>query len=709
MTHALVTNPTLIFFIVLAIILLAPLLLNRLRIPHIIGMIVAGVLVGPYGFHVLDNDASFAIFGQVGLLYLMFLAGIEIDLFHLQKNLRRGAVFGVLTFLVPLVLGYLSAVYLLHADIVTALLLASMYASHTLISYPVAVRFGVTKSPAVLIAIVGTIFAVIGALLTLATAVNVHQTGYFSAPQILLLLGKLIVYCLGITVVYRKLARWFLRRYQDRVTQFVFVLALVFFAAWLAEFIGLEGVLGAFFAGLVLNRFVPNASPLMARLEFAGNSLFIPYFLIGVGMMIDIRVITQVETLKIAGIMLGVALLAKWLAAFITQKIYGMEQSDRQMMFGLTTAHTAVALAVVSVGYNFGLMDHTVLNGTVLMILITCAIAPVVTSGAAARIKLRLLESAPVTDAEEDSRTLVPVDNPITSVALMELALFIHPSDLPQSQLIAIHVRTSNTTAARNNSTASLQLAREASAAVDVPVEAVERYSSDVASGLLHFIHERDVNCVVMGLHRRTSVVDSFFGHKFERIIEGSNRMILTCRFFNPVNTLGRIVVFVPPKAEYESGFRQWVTTLGRLARNLGSRIIFMCQPKLQRVIGGVLRRDRLDVRIEFRNMESWDDFVLLSNRIADDDLLAVVSARPGSLSYSPDLEEMPSFLQKYFTQTNLMVIFPGQYGRNEDVMSFIDPTGSEVSASRSWPERIASAVSRRLRRKRKQRIPENL
>lgn len=674
MRSALITDPTLIFFIVLAIILLAPLLLNRLKIPHIIGMIVAGVLVGPYGFHLLDNDASFKIFGQVGLLYLMFLAAIEIDLFHLRRNLKRGAVFGLLTFVLPLVFGFFSAIYFFDVDLVTGLLLASMYASHTLISYPVAVRFGITKAPAVLMAIVGTIIAVIGALLTLATAVNVHTTGYFSFLQIALLLGKLLAFGLGITLLYRYAARRFLRKYTDRVMQFVFVLALVFFAAWLAKAIGLESVLGAFFAGLVLNRFVPDSSPLMARLEFVGNALFIPYFLIGIGMMIDIRVIASLETLRLAAVMLAVALAAKWLAAWLTAKIYGMSGDDRQVMFGLTTAHTAVALAVVSVGYGFGLLDAAMLNATVLMILITCAIAPMATSGAAGRIKLRMLEDAPVVETATEN-TLVPVDNPVTALALMEVAMMIQPTGRRgEANLMAVHVRTSNSTAARANSDASLKLAREASATVDVPVTTIERYDANIASGLLNTINERDVNCVVMGLHRRVSLADSFFGHKLENILSQSNRMFFICRLFNPVNTLRRMVVVVPPKAEYEAGFRLCVTTLGRLARNLGCRMIFICLPKVSGIIGNILQREHIDVRLEFRNVEQWDDFVLIANRIADDDLLTVISARPGSLSFSADVEEMNVFLQKYFVRSNLIVVFPEQGDKNADTMSFIDP-----------------------------------
>lgn len=702
---ALVSNPILIFFIVLVIILLAPLLLNRLKIPHIIGMIVAGVVVGPYGFHVIDNDASFAIFGQVGLLYLMFLAAIEIDLFHLQKNLNRGLVFGLLTLFIPLILGFFSAVYLLHADLVTALLLASMYASHTLISYPVAVRFGITKSPAVLMAIVGTIIAVIGALLTLATAVNVHLNGYFSFGQIALLLCKLIAFCVGISLTYRLMARYFLRRYTDRITQFVFILALVFFAAWLAQFIGLEAVLGAFFAGLVLNRFVPNASPLMSRLEFAGNALFIPYFLISVGMMIDVRVITQMETLRIAGILLAVALATKWLAAAITSRVYGMEKADTGVMFGLTTAHTAVALAVVSVGVNFGLMDTAMLNGTVLMILISCAIAPMATSGSAATIKIRMLEQSTPADADHVARTLVAVDNPATTVQLMELALLLHPTDIEGNKLMAMHVRTETSPAARSNSDGSLQLALEAAATVDVDVDAFERFDADVASGLIHIINERDIVCAVMGLHRKISLVDTFFGEKMERILGKTDCMLILSRLFNPVNTLRRLVVFVPPKAEFESGFRKWLSAIGRLARALGSRLVFLCQPMQQRIISGVLHRERLDVRAEFRNMEQWDDFILLANRILDDDLLVVVNARPGSISHSTELDEMSGFLQRYFTQTNLLIVFPEQKGTPRDSISFIDPTGSETINSPAWPRRIATALSRRLHRNRR-RIP---
>ena len=449
---AMISNPVLIFFIVLVIILIAPILLNMIRVPHIVGLIVAGVIVGPYGFNLLERDSSFEIFGQVGLLYLMFLAGLEIDMYHLKRNLSKGVGFGLLTFLIPMVMGTLASVYLLGLSWTVSLLLASMFASHTLIPYPVVARFGITKNRAVLIAIVGTIVAVIGSLLVLATTVDINKTGGFAMTNLLWILVKLGIYCLVLLYVYPRLSRWFFKTYSDNVTQYVYVLAMVFLASWLAQVIGLEAVLGAFYSGLLLNKFVPNVSPLMSRIEFVGNALFIPYFLIGVGMMVDVHVIMQSDTIVVAVIMLVVALLSKWVAAFAAQKAFKMPSSERQVMFGLTTAHTAVALAVVTIGYNMILpdgsrmLDTTMLNGTVVMILVTCAIAPIVTSGAAAQVKLQMLTQGLESSASprrHNMSTLVAVSNPVTAASLLDLALMMKRKVTSES-LFAIHVRKDN-------------------------------------------------------------------------------------------------------------------------------------------------------------------------------------------------------------------------------------------------------------------------
>ncbi|MDE5566911.1 MAG: cation:proton antiporter, partial [Muribaculaceae bacterium] len=692
-TTPLVTQPVQIFFIVLVIILFTPLLLNKLKIPHIIGMIVAGVVIGPYGFNVLDNDSSFAIFGQVGLLYLMFLAGLEIDMYHLRLNMRRGLLFGVLTLVIPLVLGVLTSVWLLDLGWLTSLLLGAMYASHTLISYPVVARFGITKAPAVLIAIVGTIIAVIGALLVLAATVNVRREGAFDMLALLILIAKLAAWCVALLYIYPRATRRFFKSHNDKVTQYVFVLAMVFFAAWTAQLIGLEPVLGAFFAGLLLNRYVPPASSLMGSIEFVGNALFIPYFLISVGMMINVRVIANVDTLTVAGIMLAVAIVSKWLPAFIACRINRLDSSSEGVMFGLTAAHTAVALAVVSLGYNLGMLDTRILNSTVLVILVTCALAPIITAANAPKLKVKLLaaeEEDGVIRQTRVNNTLITVANPANAVPLVDLAVLMR-NDRGRHSMFALHVRDDNTKSAKNLTHASLEAARKAGAAADVQIETLERFDLNTVTGVLNVMEERDITEVILGMHRRAGVIDSFFGNKVEKLLRSTNKMVLISRCFIPLNTVTRIVVWVPYRAQYETGFSRWVRGLARLTRQLGCRIIFSCCADAQPLIRGVIYRENYGIRCEFNTLDSDDDYVLLANKVLDDDLFVIIGARPNSVSYTSSMSEMPTFLQRYFAHNNLLIVYPEQFGEGPALTSFVDPMSSDIAA-------LPSPLWRRLR-----------
>lgn len=686
LAQALVTQPVQIFFIVLAIILFAPLLLNKLKIPHIIGMIVAGVVIGPYGFNVLDNDSSFAIFGQVGLLYLMFLAGLEIDMYHLKLNLRRGLLFGILTLAIPLILGVVSSVWILNLDATTAFLLGAMYASHTLLAYPVAARLGITRAPAVLIAIVGTIIAVIGALLVLAATVSVRREGYFNIGAIALLMLRLALWVAALLYLYPRITRYFFKKFSDKVTQYVFVMVLVFLAACSAQLIGLEPVLGAFFAGLLLNRYIPVASPLMSSIEFVGNALFIPYFLISVGMMINVRVFGDTDTIVIALIMLAVALAGKWLPAFLAQKIYRMDGSSRNVMFGLTVAHTAVALAVVSVGYRLDMFDETILNSTIAVILVTCAIAPLITSPAAARLKVRLVDEEGNGDALKRIRTnntLIAVNNPVTAPAAVEMATLMR-NLTGRHRFYAIHVRNEQSPAARQLSQNSLDTARRSAAAADISMETLDRYDLNTVTGMLNAIQERDITEVFLGLHRRSTVIDSFFGNKTEQLLRSTNRMVILVRCFIPVNTVTRVLVWVPKDAQYETGFSRWVRAISRLTRQIGCRVIFCCPADIQPYIRGVIITENFGIRCEFRTTESWDDFIPLTNRVLDDDLFIIIGARQQSVSYSAEMADIPIFLQRNFSRNNLMMIYPEQFGEAPNIMSFVDPLAGDTGVGAS-------------------------
>ena len=688
----LITDPVSIFLTVLLIILIAPILFNRLKIPHVIGLIVSGVAVGPYGFNLLARDMSFEVFGQVGILYLMFLAGLEIDMLNLKRNLKRGMCFGFYTFAVPLLMGALASVYLLRLDVTTSLLVASMFCAHTLIAYPIVSRFGLTKQPAVVIAVTGTIFTVLGSLIVLASVVGVYRDGAFDILKILKIFGLLGVYCISVVFVYPRLTKWFFKSFSDGILQFVYVLSMAFLAAHAVTWAGVESVFGAFFAGLVLSRYIPARSSLMTRLEFVGNAIFIPYFLIGVGMLINLRVLaTGDQSLYTALVMSIVAMSSKWAAAWLTQKTFKMRPVDRSMIYQLTNAHTAVALAVVTIGYNMGIFGETILNGTILMILVTCTVSSVGTARAATRMKTLQLEDAdqdPANNPAEPTRTLISVVSPMTAVELVDLALLMRrprrDGTPDSSPVYALHVRSDNSAMSRSVGRNSLALAEKAAASVDVKIESIERFDLNFVTGLVNTLSERDITDVFIGLHRRTAVIDSFFGDKVAQLLKATNRQVVISRAVIPLNTISRVVVAVPPKAEFETGFRHWVEAVANLTMQLGCRIIFCCTQQSQACIRAVLRQGRYQIRHEYRDIEEWDDIIVLANRVLDDDMFVVVNARRTSVSFTSDMDIIPTFLQKYFAGTSIAVIYPEQFGDESLVTTSAELLSTDIVSTPS-------------------------
>lgn len=701
-TAPLITAPVPIFLTVMAIILLTPLVLSRLRIPHVIGLIVAGVVVGPHGFNLLARDMSFEVFGQVGILYLMFLAGIEIDMYHLRKNLRKGMTFGLFTFIIPLILGALVAMAALRMHFLEATLLASMFAAHTLIAYPIVTRFGVTKSPSVVIAIAGTIVTVLGSLIVLAGVLGVYRDG--SVASLIPVLCYLALYCVGLIYIYPRVTRYFFKHYSDGIAQFIYVMVMVFGAAALASFIGLEGVFGAFFAGLVLNRFIPARSPLMGRLEFVGNAIFIPYFLIGVGMLIDLHVVMDGwTTLYTAAVMSAVAMLSKWIAAWVTQKVYRLTPVDRSIMYQLSNAHTAVALAVVMIGYEMHLFDVTVLNGTVVMILVTCTVSSFGTERAASRLKVQLLEQADEDSVKDDAtthpRTLVAISNPLTAPSIVDLALSMRfPDTSVAGDLYALHVRNDNSASSKAIGRNSLDVAERAASAVETNLTAIERFDLNFITGVLNTMEERDITELVLGIHRRTSIIDSFLGEKIEQLLRSTNRMVVMSRCFIPLATVTRILVAVPKKAQFETGFRRWVQAVGNLGRQVGCRVEFWCEDSTAPLIRTVITQSKLGIRMSFSTVASYDDFVIKSSEINDDDLLIVVSARRSSVSFDSDMDAVPEYLQKYLAGNNLIVIYPGQFG-TEPPMTMAETMATDIV---SPPNPVFLFAMNQLRRLRK-------
>ena len=677
-----ITDPTFIFFVVLMIILFAPIVMSKLRIPHIIGMVLAGVFIGQYGFNILERDNSFELFGRVGLYYIMFLAGLEMDMEGVKKHSSRFMLFGLLTCLVPLILTYIMAISILHYSPAASFLLGCIMASNTLIAYPIIGRYGLQRHPSVTLSVGSSMISLFLALVILAAI-----SGSFSKDSNwlfwILFVIKFAVFCIGSIILIPKVTRYFLRRYSDAVMQYIFVLGIMFLSAALSSVIGIEGVFGAFFSGLILNRYIPHVSPLMNRIEFIGNALFIPYFLIGVGMLINVRILfSSAHILWIVFLIVFIGTFGKALAAYISSLLFRLSKADGHMMFGLTSAHAAGAIAMVMVGMRLEvspgefLVSDDMLNGVIMMILFTCVISTLMTEHASQQIiiqeKSHLTAETP---KDDDEKILLCVKYPEIAPHLLYLAMLMRNQRLNRD-LVALNVvyddKKSNKS--REQGLQLLERLQQMASASDVKVQTQVRLATNIANGIKHAFREFACSEIVMGMHVHTDINPRFWGEFIQSLYNGLNRQIMLTRFVQPMSTLRRIQVAVPSRAEFEPGFHRWLERLSRLAGELDCRIQFHGRNESLVLIAQYVNNRHSNVRAEYTPMEHWNELPKLAAGISEDHLLVVVTARKGTISYKNALERLPDELQKHFSGKNLMIIFPDQFGNTKDErMSFTE------------------------------------
>ena len=677
-----ITDPTLIFFVVLLIILFAPIVMSKLRIPHIIGMVLAGVVIGQYGFNILERDNSFELFGRVGLYYIMFLAGLEMDMQGAKKQSQRFLIFGLLTCLVPLVLTYIMAMAFLGYSGKASFLLGCIMASNTLIAYPIIGRYGLQRHPSVVLSVGSSMISLFLALVMLAALSGSFEnnSGWMFW---LLFVTKFALFCAGSIILIPKLTRYFLRRYSDAVMQYIFVLGIMFLSASLTSLIGLEGIFGAFFSGLILNRYIPHVSPLMNRIEFIGNALFIPYFLIGVGMLINVRTLfTGIDVIWVVLLIVFFGTFGKAVAAYISSLIFRLPKADGHMMFGLTSAHAAGAIAMVMVGMRLEvapgqyLVNDDMLNGVVMMILFTCIISTLMTEHASQQIILQEKRhphnEAPQTD---DEKILLCVKYPEIAPHLLYLSILMRNQRLNR-ELVALNVvyddQKSNT--ARQEGIQLLERLQQTASASDVKVQTQVRLATNIANGIKHAFREFACSEIIMGMHVHTDANPRFWGEFIQSLYNGLNRQIMLTRFVQPMSTLRRIQVVVPSRAEFEPGFHRWLERLSRLAGQLDCRIQFHGRNESLVLIAEYINNRHPNVRAEYTSMAHWNELPQLAAGIAEDHLFVVVTARKGTISYKNALERLPDELQKHYSGKNLMIIFPDQFGNTKDEhMSFTE------------------------------------
>jgi Kef-type K+ transport system membrane component KefB/nucleotide-binding universal stress UspA family protein len=679
-------NPVLIFALILLIILFAPILLNRIKIPHLIGLIIAGAIIGPNAFNIIERDSSIVLFGTVGLLYIMFLAGLEIDMNEFKKNSWKSAVFGFYTFTIPMGIGFLGGYYVLEFPLLTSILLASIFASHTLIAYPILSKFGVTKNRAVNVTIGGTVITDTLALLVLAVIVKMTRGAVDNAFWIWLS-ASILVYGCVVIFLFPVIARWFFKRNDDNISQYIFVLALLFLGAYLAEKVAnIEPIIGAFLAGLALNRLIPRTSPLMNRIEFVGNALFIPFFLIGVGMLVDYRAFfTDLETIKVAVVMIVIATTAKFIAAWLTQKTFRFSRDERRLIFGLSNAQAAATLAAVLVGYRIELtpeilealnleeiltpgrlLNESVLNGSIIMILFTCTMASIVAQKGAQNIALLNTSDDETESDEMQEQILIPVNSMETTEEMVNLALTVK-SKSNRYGVYALNVIDTNETdsASDKNAKKILTKATDTASAADVILKELLRYDLNVVNGITSVVKEHKITDLILGLQSSKGFSTNFLGNLTEGILTKSNTTTLIYKPNQPISTIKRHLIIVPGRAEKEIGFPFWLLKTWNIARNTSAKLIFYSSEQTLKFIKDVNKRHPIEC--EFKVFDDWEDFLIISRDVRQDDNLILVLSRRERPSFHVNMNKIPNYLNKYFKETNYILIYPMQAGVTED------------------------------------------
>lgn len=668
-------DPVLKFLLILLIILAAPLLLNKLRIPHLLGLIIAGAIIGPHGFNLVLRDSSIILSGTAGLLYIMFLAGLEIDMADFKRNSTKSLVFGMYTFLIPMILGTVVGIWVLRFNVLTSVLLASMFASHTLIAYPIISKLGISKNKAVSITVGGTMITDTLALLVLTIIVGM-ATGQVNDMFWIRLGVSILIFALIVLFGFPFIGRWFFKHVHDNISQYIFVLVMVFLGSFLAQVAGMEAIIGAFLSGLALNRLIPQSSPLMNRVEFVGNAIFIPFFLLGVGMLIDYRTFfTSFETIKVGLIMIIVATAAKYIAAWMTQKTFHLSTDQRSVIFGLSNAQAAATLAAVMVGYNvitgtdangepIRLLNESVLNGTILMILVTCTIASF-----AAQKGAHNIAAQDISDKEENKKEsehiLIPVSNEETVEELVNLSLAIK-SPQNKNGLFALKVIDNHHSdeKALKQSRRVLQTAVNTAAATDTRMKDLLRYDLSVSNAIASVVKEREITDLVVGLHKEKDIPAAFLGHIVESVLAESSVSTFIYKPAQPISTVRRHLIIIPELAEKEIGFNQIIFRLRNVTQNTGAATVFYGSEATLNALKKLLAKKSGEASyIEFND---WDDFLIVFRDIKPDDTMWIILSCKEGLSYAPAMARIPKYLNKYFQANSFVLAYPVQAGMNE-------------------------------------------
>lgn len=699
-------DPVLVFSVILMIILFSPILLRKLKIPSIIGLIISGLLLGPHGVNLLEKNAAIDLFSTIGILYIMFIAGLELDMNEFRKNKHKSIVFGFLSFTVPFIFGFIISKYFFDYGWNACLLIASLFSTHTMVAYPIISKYGLSKNEAVAITVGGTILTDTAVLIILAINLSSVQ-GELNSDFWIRMGISLIAFLLVMFYVIPRIAKWFFMKLEsEKTSHYIFVLSVVFFAAFLAKIAGLEPIIGAFAAGLALNRLIPHSSSLMNRIEFIGNAIFIPFFLISVGMIVDLRVFLNGTTAVVIAVIFTIAALAsKWFAAAITQIIFRYSHTQRQLIFGLSSSHAAAILAVALVGYNSNIIDKNILNSTIVIILITCIVASFVTDKVSRQIVLESKneeDKSSVSKKKNYEHILLPLANFSNMENLLDFASMlknkksVNPitilSVVPNDKEAEINLQK-----AKENLDSLVKIA----SASETHVNVVATIDHNIASGIVRTSKEIMADIILLGWPRKSSLVDKFIGERTETILNDTDKNIFLCCIEKLLISSKRIVLIAPPFSEMENGFESWLNKTILLAHELSLGISCISNKKTRDEIESYLSNNKLG-HFHFDLFDDWEDISVLSKQINEDDIIVFISSRKGSVSYHKLMENLALKLEKLFPINSKFLVYPQRNDTENKYTEYRDVSSETLTKSITTIKKVGKELRILIQKKKK-------
>lgn len=653
-----VKNPVLILALTLLIILFSPLVFRRFRIPGIIGLILAGIIIGPNSLHVIESTNSFELLSKTGLLYIMFLAGLEIDMHQFRHNRNKSVVFGALTFLIPIIAGYFVCIYVFQFSLWSSILLASMFSTHTLLSYPIVSNMGIVKNRAVQITFGGTIITDSAVLILLGVITHV-VTDEIDSGFWLRVIFSLSLLVFSTLYLLPKISRWFFRNIEAQASsQYIYVLAMVFTSGFLSELAGVEPIIGAFLAGLGLNKVIPHNSILMNRIVFIGNTLFIPFFLISAGMLVDLRLFFQgTNALVFAGILSIVGLVTKYLAAWATAFIYKFTRYERNIIFGLSVSHAAATLAVIKVGFDIGLFDQNVINGTIILILVSCLVSSFVSERAARKIAVEEKEVVRKT-TEKPERILIPVSNPENIQRLIDFALLIKDENSPEPIYpLSIVEDDADADEKINLVRKVIEGAAEQISSGDKRVEILKKVDLSIVDGIVRTAKAYNITDILISYKAQQGSSNIIFASIADNLLSKSRQSVIISKILQPVNSFHRVIVVLSPNAELENGFFRAAAKVNTLLKQIGQDTTIYGKAETLQDFSVVIG-DKKRGFYNYREVSTFENFPPVEHP-KEDDLFIFLSARKQTVSYDFHVDDMPKSLNKNSEFTSFAIIYP--------------------------------------------------